>query len=373
MIYIKIFLAIPKLDSSHLDLTHINEDHVNMSINRASLGLSNSNIRLTIECFTCSANEYSTSRREQCDQACSTVSSANGWMVMTNKHTVRNVKVKLIIRQQLPGKELARTILYLNLNQEVKQLDTNVHVRCELNENERKSRCLNVSINLQHELTSLFGSEQQLANKLKSNADVRIDIYALVINNDYHLIPVGNDPSAVQPARHFVKLDPIESMDTLRAILFNNSVYSLLICNSPYELDKLKFEFTFREHIYSDVDSGEQLFDELARTNNLFTNKNFNLNKLDSYTIDVKLFQLCLMNSLNDKLIKKFFGFNYNSELNNQTLMSLKNSLSERSINPNGADSNLNGSNFKTHVLLPVLLSFCFVTFFILFAVFIRR
>lgn len=309
-------------------------------------------------------------------------------MVILNKSSnSKNNKIKLVAKQDLNGHELSKSTIYLSLNEQEKQIDAlaalnpKEKILCEFKEAELdsmntntllfkalgvmpkptqhriKSTCFNISINFPHELASLF-SQHDLIEKIRANRLISFNIYAFVVSSDYHLIPASAGEHQIQndlykkqlnSNKNYVKLDGIESNEHLKNLILNGSFYSFLVCNNLDEIEKLKIELRFK----CDESLGDQVDD-----------------KLEVYLIDLKMFDLCFKNTMNSKLIRQYGSGIDSFSGGNQSLMSLKNSLSERSLNSNNGSST---SNFKVHVLLPITLSFLLVMIFIMFALFIRR
>lgn len=75
-------MPIHKIGSNHLEIAFINEEKLNISINRAALGLSQSNIKTELKCYSCISRSYSFYYRDECDQSCFISSSSSNWYVL---------------------------------------------------------------------------------------------------------------------------------------------------------------------------------------------------------------------------------------------------------------------------------------------------
>lgn len=382
-------VAVQRIDSSRIEVTFINEEKVNISI----VDSIESNVRVELKCFSCaptvlgqsaSVRVYGRDEAEACDQSCFISSSSNNWLVLFGKRS-NNVRsrIKLFVRQEINGRELAKSFVYLSLNERLAEQ----RLTCEAKEVEvdaiispsksllfkslgvipkvihhRKSTtCLNVSLDLAYQINSLFG-QHDLMSKIRAGRLHKFNVYGLLVSSDYHLIPAGVNGFGLEvesslpmattatSSKSYQLLDlghQFLATETIKELVLNGSVYSFLLCSHLEEIERVRIELKFRPS--DDQDKSDD--------------------RLDVFSIDIKLFELCFKNGLNSKLIRQFGdGF---LDVANHSIMSLKNPLSERSLN--GAADAAAGSNLKVHVLLPITLSFLFVTAVILLTLFVRR
>ena len=369
-------IAIRRIDSSSLQVTLVTEERVNISI--PTLTTATSNVQIDLRCFICSPHNYGFYYRDECDKSCFVASSGPNWLTIVNKTGARS-RIKIEIKQLLNSKELSRSVVYVGLNEkplidgdvisEPKETEPkNLLVKSlklpkVINHRSKPTTCLNLSINLNQQLNSIF-LQHDLIEKVRSNRLAKFDIYTLMVSNDYHLIPVGNNEPPT--TKSYQRLETADySLDLLKSLILNSTAsYSFLLCNSIDEIEKVRIELGFRRNA---VDLGEDVV-VVAEENDRF----------DIYSIEGKLFDMCVKNPLNSKFVRQFGDlhlFDYSNSNHSASLMaSLKNSLSERSLNPNGSSSSdVASSNFKIHFLLPITLSFLLVTAIILLALFVRR
>jgi hypothetical protein len=388
---------IQEIGAHNLNIEFIADDKFNITLDRENLDLSKS-IQTEFKCFQCAATASKSSQfRDECELNCFVTNIANDWIVVSNRAGAVQSKLKLLIRQRLNDRELIRSTVFIYLNQEKHsnlaaigtvspvtskngkavsmilndQKTSTKNIICDklsksdshkLNVNYLKKnshgQCLNISVNLAAELNSLF-TRQDLINKIKTTHIFQTRVYAILANNDYQLLPLSSNyhlnTNLNNQNEIFVKLNPINSID-IKNFILNGSHYPILACNLN-EADKLKIEFSFRNKFDTSASS--------SATNNGQIN---DWRLFDIYTIEVKLNEVC-----NFAKEPAADGLN-NYPLDLLTLMSLSNNPNPLSLGANsGSMKNDNQNSLKFNVFLPVLLSFIFVLFFILTAVFIRR
>lgn len=422
---------VPRIDASRLDVYYVNEDKVNISlVPPSTIDSTGSNVRVELKCFSCSSRGYF---RDECDQSCFISSSTSMWLVIlnnNNNHKNSNLqqptRVKIQIRQELNGRELARSAVYLTL---AEKPALNERVTCEAKDvmsmadmmttsllfkslglvsppkimnhhrlvkspspssSSSSVTCLNISLDLSHQLAALYPNIQQhnLIEKVRTGRLVKFNAYALLAVNDYHLIPAvssvgastgGSNGYAFDPSlpmattaasnKHFERLDlsvqqTASSPDTLKNLILNTngvgSVYSLLVCNNLDDIERVRLELRFSR--------GDRA--STTTTSNGSNNNNNDAvggDMLDVYAIDLKLLDVCLKNGAL-KLMRQYDDHS-SSASSSSLIHSLKNSLSDNQSSSTVSAS----SHFKVHVLLPITLSFLFVTAVILLALFVRR
>jgi hypothetical protein len=422
---------IQQIGAHNLNLEFTADDRLNITVDRERLGLATA-IQTEFKCFQCpaaaltaasaAAQQKLSQFRDECEVNCFVASSSNDYIVVaasrsTASSVAQSAKLKLLIRQRLNDRELTRSTVFVYLNQErhsavnanpaakVNGMSISIlndktrtsgvkSVLCErlskiegqsgrrespptstisfLNKNGGGGQCMNVSVNLAAELTALF-AKHDLVNKIKSTHMFQARVYALLANNDYQLLPgngfqqsSGINMNSNNQNEQIVKLNPVDSME-IKNFIFNASHYPILVCNVN-EGDRLKIELSFRNK-----------FDTTASLSDASATASLNdWRSFEVYTIDVRLNEVC--NFARDGMSSNADGLG-NYPLDLLTLMSLGNnpnplSLGATSGNIKSGEGNAAAAaaaSLKFNVFLPVLLSFVFVLFFILTAVFIRR
>lgn len=259
-------------------------------------------------------------------------------MLQSNTRHDSQQRVKLVITQKLNEKHLIKSVLYLNLNQ-AKHLQPKLQptailnsnqdlnkapIQCELisnldfNLNGNSPICSNITIDLIGELEKIY-SRFNLVERIRIADHVQLKVYGLFTHtNEYNLI------SSDQVKSYYIQLKSYENLGLKHLVSSKNtSLVSLQICN-VFEIDTLKLEINFKP-------SSEDQAEETTTS-------------LDVFTIEIKLANHCF---------KRDDLSNTQQKLENYQQAS--------------------GMNYKVHVILPVVLSFFFVSMLIILTVLIRR
>lgn len=194
--------------------------------------------------------------------------------------------------------------------------------------------CLNMTINLNSEIERLF-PDRDLVNKIRKSDYFHLNIYASILNNDYQIF----SNNSYQSKSNYAQVNLLDKIN-VEKILINNWNQPILFCNL-YEIERLNLEFSLKK---SSTDS----------------DSSFESNKIEVFTIEVKVFNSC---SRKDTSKASQYTFN-------QVYLPSTYENSRQNENRLGNESQ---TNLKVHVILPILLSFFFVTFIILIAIFFRR
>lgn len=335
----------------NINLNYLNEEKLNISIDRSSLDLSPS-IRTEIKCFVCQ-NKSATN----CNTNCLISSVSSEWIVLLISKTNSEQNVKLVITQKMNQLILIKSDLFINLNQmkhtsnkqsinsgtillNLNQDYLKSSIKCEIfqdisaKNNANSPICSNMTIDLITELERIY-SRYNLVERIKAAEHAQLKIYALLLinnnnnNNDYQLIPNESKSSS----SYYVQLRSIENLNLKHIISSkNNSNIPILICN-VFEIESIKLEINFKPVSFSNYEEEDN------------NNNNDETNSLDMFTIEIKLSNHCFKREINTDLkeAQKLENYQHNS------------------------------TNFKVHVILPVLLSFFLVSTLIVIALFIRR
>ena len=210
----------------------------------------------------------------------------------------------------------------------------NCEVYTNLDMSSNRLYCLNMTINLNSEIERLF-PDRDLVNKIRKSDYFHLNIYAAILNNDYQIF----SNNSYQLKSNYAQVNLLDKIN-VEKILINNWNQPILFCNL-YEIESLKLEFSLKK---SSTDS----------------DSSFESNKIEVFTIEVKVFNSC---SRKDTSKASQYTFN-------QAYLPSTYENSRQNENRLGNESQ---TSLKVHVILPILLSFFFVTFIILIAIFFRR
>ena len=293
-------------------------------------------------------------------------------VLLNTKNTKKSAKFKFLITQKLAtsGLELATSAVYLHLDQRIYSTNSNTNtgefsatsrattterVSCKTfykndystHNQHSKSLCLNMSVNLNAEFKQYYPS-QSLRSRIKTTNGFNFRVYASVINSDFQLIPSNMHTNAknglLKP--NYIQLNMLESA-SVENLIANEAPLPVYFCNL-LEMESLKLEFTFKS--------------------NRNANQKYDTNKMELFTIDYKLANVCTQKKaiVSDNTLQYFSNQPVLAAVTDDTTNNAKRRF-DQTYDVNSTPS------LKVHVILPIILSFFFVTFFILVAIFFRR
>ena len=272
----------------------------------------------------------------------------------------KSFKFKLIFSQKLKNEqELTSSAIYIYLDQRVYtssndlsplRHNNNMRISCKtffkaesITNQHTKPFCLNMTVNLNDEF-KLFYPNQNLKNKIKFLSDFKFRVYASVINNDFQLIPNGMQTNKNILVSNYVLLNAFDHSH-IKNLILNDFEIPLHYCHL-LEIDSLKLEISFKSNL-----NAEKNFQ--IENYNMYVN-----DRVEIFTIDLNLSSVCTRKKSSILESIQYFS--------NQPVLA-------ESTNTKQLESTNSNQSLKVHVLLPIILSVFFVTFFILIAIFFRR
>jgi len=289
----------------------------------------------------------------------------NKRIVIINKNTEINLRIKLVISQNTKEKALVKSNLFINLNQakhsynkkqtfsSIPQLNQDFHklsaIHCEIIQNldfpvnSNSPICSNISIDFITELERIY-SKYNLIERIKLADHVQLKIYALFTNSNHYQL-IKNENSQIKSS--FIQLRLVENLNLKHIVSSkNNSIIPLLLCNL-YEIDTVKLEISFELNPISNVNDNYE--DESVNIS--INDEEINSNSLDLFAIEVKLSNNCVKKEDSSQFQRDFI------DTNTQKMENIQSS----------------SSNYKVHIVLPIVLSFFLVSMVIIVTVFLRR
>ena len=273
-------------------------------------------------------------------------------MLLNTNSGKNKSKFKLILTQKLQNdKELISSSVFLYLDQNayanadeyvpLTRLPCKTFSKTELHSNQHsKLFCFNMTLDLNEEFKTFYPSHN-LKNKINLMSDFQFRVYASVASSDFLLIPSGVQTNKNLLKQNYLLLNIVENL-SVKNLILDDMTLPMHYCNL-LEIESLRLEFSFKSNINADHTNNYQMYDS---------------NNVEIFTIDVDISRVCARKKA--------------SLLENLQYFSNQPVLAE-ATNTKQIDDNNSTQSMKVHVVLPIILSFFFVTFFILIAVFFRR
>ena len=268
----------------------------------------------------------------------------------------KSYKFKLIFSQKLKNEqELTSSSVYIYLDQHVYtsvsdisplRRNNNARISCKTftkTDSNTKSFCLNMTLNLNEEF-KLFYPNQNLKNKIKLLGDFKFRVYASVISNDFQLIPNGIQTNKNLLAPNYILVNMFDHLNLKNSIM-NDIGIPMHYCHL-LDIDSIKLEISFKSNHMEEKSIQIENY-------NMYEN-----DRVEMFTIDLNISSFCPRKKMN--LLESIQYFS------NQPVLA-------EPTNTKHLDDSQSRQSLKVHVLLPIILSVFFVTFFILVAIFFRR
>ncbi|RNA09829.1 Ephrin type-A receptor 4 [Brachionus plicatilis] len=322
--------SIPTLRANNVNFNFISDDKINITLNRQEKNLQNSLLTSDIKCFQC--DSFSSGyAMNKCELNCFVLSSSHNSIMILNRNLNRISRLKLIIRLKLRDREISEEVLFLNLKQDKHE---GSKIDCHSSLGDMNKFCFNMSMDLGGEIAKLF-PKSDLVETISQNKLIKSSIFALVLNNDFQLIPselnLNYNLQQSNTKSSYIQV-PI---DLVKNNAKQNWSTQLSFCHAK-EIEKIRLQF--------DVDTSNY--------------KNFIKNHIEIYTIDFVLSEVCSLGE-KQKMVTEL--------ITNHAFVRLTESMIIKDESVSSDRSN------KLHVILPIILSSVLVFFVVMLVLFLRK
>lgn len=322
---------IPNLILKDVNFNFVSDDKINITLDRKDKNLPSSVLATDIKCFQCDSFNINGYAINKCELNCFILNSFENSIMILNRKLNRISRIKLIIKLKLKNTDISEKVFFLNLKQNKhermdKKFDCQSH-------NDNNKFCFNISMDLENEIDKTF-PKSDLIEKINDNKLIRSSIFALVINNDFQLIP-----SDFNPNYNFQQSNSKSSYiqvptNFLESYSKKNWSTEFTFCHSK-QIEKFRLQF--------DVDTSNY--------------KNFQQNDIEIYTIDFQLNQMC---SERPKMVTEIITNHAYVRLTESLIIKDEPVSSKR-------------SNVKMQVILPTILSSVIIFFVALLILFLNK